>query len=120
MSTSLGKSARFRRRPRRGYEIKKIVIISDGTGKTAKRLLDAVLAQYSLNGIDYSLLDIYQEIRDRRSFDKILRRIDSSYLVIYSIISKDLSKYFHKQLDQKGILNINVLEPMIGVMTKFL
>jgi regulator of PEP synthase PpsR (kinase-PPPase family) len=99
---------------------KKIIIISDGTGKTAKRLLDAVLAQYSSDEVDFSLVDIFQEIRDRRAFDGILRHIDKNHLVIFSIIEEDLSKYFHKRLAKKGILNINVLEPMLGVMSKFL
>jgi len=99
---------------------KRIVIISDGTGKTAKRLLDAVLAQYSQDMVNYSLVDIYHEIRDRKSFDKILQHLDSSYLVIFSIISEDLSKYFHKRLSKKRIMNLNVLEPMLGVMSKFL
>ena len=47
---------RVRRRPQGAPEenvAKKIVIISDGTGKTARRLLDAVLAQYSLDSLDY-------------------------------------------------------------------
>jgi regulator of PEP synthase PpsR (kinase-PPPase family) len=103
-----------------GQNPKKIIIVSDGTGKTAKRLLDAVLAQYSEHDIDYTLVDIYHEIRDRRSFDRILRNIDASYLVIFSIISDDLSRYFHRRLSKKGVLNINVLEPMIGVLSKFL
>jgi hypothetical protein len=103
-----------------GLPAKKIVIISDGTGKTARRLLDAVLAQYSPVNVDYSLVDTYQEIRDRKSFDRILKHIDKNFLVIFSIISEDLSKYFHRRLSKKGILNINVLEPMITVMSKFL
>ena len=115
-----GRVERRRRSAGEEHRAKKIVIISDGTGKTAKRLLDAVLAQYSPNEVDYSLVDTYQEIRDHKSFDRILQHIDKSYLVIFSIISEELSKYFHKRLSKKGILNINVLEPMISVMSKFL
>jgi regulator of PEP synthase PpsR (kinase-PPPase family) len=99
---------------------KKIVIISDGTGKTAKRLLDAVLAQYSEYSAQFSIVDIFHEIRDKKAFDKILRHINQDYLVIYSIISKDLSDYFHQKLNKRGVLNLNVLEPMIGTMSKFL
>jgi [pyruvate, water dikinase]-phosphate phosphotransferase / [pyruvate, water dikinase] kinase len=101
-------------------KIKKIVIISDGTGKTAKRLLDAVLAQYESHSDQFTIVDIFHEIRDTKSFDKILRHLDQEYLVIYSIISSELSAYFHKKLDKKGILNLNVLEPMLGTMSKFL
>jgi regulator of PEP synthase PpsR (kinase-PPPase family) len=101
-------------------EEKKIVIISDGTGKTAERLMDAVLAQYSANDVGYSLVETYQQVRDKERLDKILLDIDSDYLVLYSIISDDLSKYFHEQLAERWILHLNVLEPMLGTMSKFL
>jgi [pyruvate, water dikinase]-phosphate phosphotransferase / [pyruvate, water dikinase] kinase len=101
-------------------KLKKIVIISDGTGKTAKRLLDAVLAQYESHSDQFTVVDIFHEIRDQKSFNKILRHINNDYLVIYSIISKELSGYFRRKLIQKGVLNLNVLEPMLGTMSKFL
>jgi [pyruvate, water dikinase]-phosphate phosphotransferase / [pyruvate, water dikinase] kinase len=99
---------------------KKIIIISDGTGKTAKRLLDAVLAQYSQDKVNFSLTDTYHDIRDKKSFDRILKHLEEDYLVIYSIISRDLSRYIRQKLNHQGILNINVLEPMLGTMSKFL
>ncbi len=124
LKISVSESLKSRRRnaakiPSAG-KLKKIVIISDGTGKTAKRLLDAVLAQYSKDNVEYSLIDIFHDIRDRKAFDRILRHIESDYLVIYSIICRDLSRYFRQKLSQKGVLNINVLEPMLGTMSKFL
>lgn len=101
-------------------EPKKIIIISDGTGKTAKRLMDAVLAQYSEYAVDYGLENIYQEARDKKTLDKILAHIDENYLVIYSIISEDLDKYVHEQLKDREILHLNILRPMLTTMSKFL
>ena len=40
-------------------EVKKIAVVSDGTGATAKRLLDAVLAQYAETEVDDALKRIY-------------------------------------------------------------
>jgi hypothetical protein len=99
---------------------KKILIISDGTGKTAKRLLDAVLAQYSGASVNFTLIDIYREIRTKKAFDQILKKINEDHLVIFSIISEDLSRYFHEKLASMGILHINVLEPMLSTISKFL
>jgi len=99
---------------------KKIIIISDGTGKTAKRLMDAVLAQYSQYALDYDLEHIYQEVRDRAKLDEIIKKIDDSYLVIFSIINEDLDKYFHEQLQEMEILHLNILRPMLITMSKFL
>lgn len=101
-------------------EVKKIVIISDGTGKTAKRLMDAVLAQYTQDEVGFSLKNIYQEVRDRKTLDAILEEIDDEYLVIFSLISRDLCCYCHKRLTDRGILHLNTLEPMLNTMSKFL
>jgi len=99
---------------------KKIIILSDGTGKTAKRLMDAVLAQYSENAHDYRLEHIYQEVRDKKTLDRIIKSIDDTYLVIYSIISEKLDKYFHERLQKLEILHLNILRPMLITMSKFL
>ncbi|MEW6411728.1 MAG: pyruvate, water dikinase regulatory protein [Candidatus Zixiibacteriota bacterium] len=101
-------------------ETKKIVVVSDGTGKTAERLMDAVLAQYSDNEVEHSLVHTYQQVRDKQTLDKIIQEIDSDYLVIFSIISEELSRYFHEVLAERWILHLNVLEPMLNTMSKFL
>ncbi len=100
--------------------LKRIVIISDGTGKTARRLMDAVLAQYEHHDVDYSLVRTYQEVRTRKQFDDILAEIENDYLVIYSVISKDLGRYLAHKLSELGILHLSVLYPMITTMSKFL
>ena len=101
-------------------ESKKIVIISDGTGKTAKRLMDSVIYQYRGQQVSYSLIEIYKEVRNKGQFDNVLKKIDDDYLVIVSIISDDLMKYIRKALDDRRILHLNVLEPMLNTMSKFL
>jgi hypothetical protein len=101
-------------------EVKKIIVVSDGSGKTAERLMDAVLAQYSDNEVGHSLERTYQQVRDRETLDQIMTEIDSEYLVIFSLISKELSTYFHEQLAERWILHLNVLEPMLNTMSKFL
>jgi regulator of PEP synthase PpsR (kinase-PPPase family) len=100
-------------------EIKKIVIVSDGTGKTARRLMDAVLAQYS-DHVLFSVVDTFQQVRTKERVDSILKRIDDRFLVIFSIISDDLRNYFHGLLEDRNILHLNVLEPMLETMSKFL
>ncbi|MBU0984719.1 MAG: kinase/pyrophosphorylase [candidate division Zixibacteria bacterium] len=101
-------------------DTKKIIIVSDGTGRTAKRLLDAVLVQYSRKDLDFSLLHIYPQIRDRNAIDRVLKEVEPDYLVVYSIISADLSKYFTNRLKEMNVLNLNVLEQMIDTLSMFL
>lgn len=101
-------------------DYKKIVVLSDGTGQTAKRLMDAVLAQYDHEDVEYLLEDTFQNVRDKKSFDNILDKINDDYLVIFSIIAEDLSMYIHEKLHERDILQLNVLQPMITTMSKFL
>jgi regulator of PEP synthase PpsR (kinase-PPPase family) len=100
-------------------EIKKIVIVSDGTGKTARRLMDAVLAQYS-EDVPFSVINTFQEVRTKERVNEVLKKIEDQYLVIFSIISDDLRDYFHSTLEERKILHLNVLEPMLKTMSKFL
>ncbi|MCP4632264.1 MAG: kinase/pyrophosphorylase [candidate division Zixibacteria bacterium] len=100
--------------------LKKIVIISDGTGKTARRLMDAVLSQYSEQQVRFSVEETYKEIRSKAKFKQILKNINSEYLVILSIISIDLISHIHIELEKRNILHLNVLEPMLNTMSKFL
>jgi len=99
---------------------KKIVIASDGTGRTAKRLLDAVLSQYEHEDVAYRIVKTYQSVTSREAIDKIVTEIDEEYLVVYSIISAELGTYFHETLEARGILHLSVLRPMIRTLSKFL
>lgn len=99
---------------------KKIVIVSDGTGRTANRLMDAVLVQYNQDNLAYTVAKTHTEIRHKKELNEILKEIDDSYLVLYSIVATDLADYFATQLARKKILNLNVLKPMLDTMSKFL
>jgi hypothetical protein len=101
-------------------EPKKIIIMSDGTGKTAKRLMDAVVSQYAQKSIELSLENVFQEVRTKEQFDRIIAGITREYLVLYSLISLEMSSYAHRALEGKGILHLDVLEPMLSTMSKFL
>jgi len=101
-------------------ETKNIIIISDSTGKTAKRLMDAVLAQYASKKVTYSVENIYQNIRNEQQLNDIIKTTDNDYLVVFSLISKKLQKYFEKVLSERGFLFLNVLEPMLSILSKFL
>ncbi len=99
---------------------KSIIIVSDGTGRTAKRLLDAVLSQYDNQNFIFNLKTSYQKITTKKQIDKIVGEITDEYLVVYSLISTELGEYFHETLEARGILHLNVLRPMIKTLSKFL
>jgi len=61
------------------YETKKIVIVSDGTGGTAQRLMDAMLVRYGQTDVEYFLEKTYQQVRTCPDIDRILGEIDDDY-----------------------------------------
>ena len=99
---------------------KKIVIISDSSGRTAKRVLDSVLVQYHRENLSFTIEQTYSEVRLKRDLDQVLENIDESYLVVYSIVSTELDKYFCGKLQKRNILYLNVLKPMLDTIAKFL
>ena len=100
--------------------IKRIVIISDGTGKTAQRLLDAILVQYAEQEIKYTIASTFSEVRSQEHIDEIMKKIRKGYLIIFTIVSRDLSQYLQEKLIKRKITHLNVLKPMINTMSKFL
>jgi hypothetical protein len=101
-------------------DVKEIVVISDGTGRTARRLMDAVLVQYSGHPVAFRVKNTYTHVRTAQQLDSIMPEINSDDLVIFSIISDDLRTHFHDRLHELDILHLNVLEPMLSTMSKFL
>lgn len=99
---------------------KNIVIISDGTGRTAKRLLDAVLSQYAEQKIAFHIKKTYQNVTTKEQIDEIVEAVTDDYLIVYSMISVELGEYFHEVLEARGILHLNVLRPVIKTLSKFL
>lgn len=101
-------------------EPKKIIVVSDGTGRTALRLMDAVLAQYADSGVEYSHDSVFSQVRDRKAVDSVLTHIRDDNLIIFSVINEELCQYFHDELERRRILHLNVLRPMLDKVSKFL
>jgi len=101
-------------------DVKKIIVVSDGTGKTAKRLMDAVLAQYIGHESQFRVEGVHSSVRTVRALDTIVDSLNGECLIVFSIVSRDLRKHFHVRLHEAGILHLNVLEPMLKTMAKFL
>ncbi len=99
---------------------KHIVLVSDGTGGTAQRLTDAALAQYDGSGVQYKVSHVYAQVRTRLQADNILKHLDSSCMVIFTIVEEGVQAYFHQQLEARGILHYNVMAWVLRKFTQFL
>ncbi len=82
--------------------------------------MDAVLSQYAGHEARFRLEQVYSDARTIEQLSKILDEVESGSLVIFSLIGQDIRKYFHRRLHEEEMLHLNVLEPMLSTMTKFL
>lgn len=103
-----------------GHELKRIVIVSDGTGGTGQRLTDAALAQYDGSGVRYEVSNIYSQVRTKKQVDSILRQLDASCMVIFTIVDEKVQTHLHQQLEARGILHYNVMAWVLRKFTQFL
>ncbi|MFA5052376.1 MAG: kinase/pyrophosphorylase [Patescibacteria group bacterium] len=101
-------------------ESREIVIISDNTGGTASRLVNAILVQYAGAGVEYSIGRVFSNIRTRKQVRDALGNIGDESFVIYTIITGELRNYLQGHLDQRNILSLDALGPVKERMSKFL
>ena len=101
-------------------DTKKIVIISEGTGETAQRLMHAILAHYADADVHYVIKKIHRNVHTRRQLDRILSSINDDYLAIFSIITENLRNHLQDVLKSRELRYLNVLEPMRQTMQDFL
>ena len=102
------------------HEVKKIIIISDGTGETARRLMDSIGAHYLSSGIPFVLEEIHQRVRTIKQVDKIMKKITKEHLVLFSLVKDNVREYLHGLLESKVIIHMDVLKPMRETLFKFL
>jgi regulator of PEP synthase PpsR (kinase-PPPase family) len=76
--------------------------------------------QYGQTDVEYLVEHTYQQVRTKEDIDSILVEIEDENLVLFSIIELSLSDYFSQLLEDRDILHLNVLEPMLETVSKFL
>ncbi len=82
--------------------------------------MDAVLVQYGKTNVEYSVVHKYQHVLTIEDIDRVLDDIGDECLVLFSIISDRESDYLSEKLEERGILHLNVLKPMLDTVSKFL
>lgn len=100
--------------------MKSVVIISEGTGITARRLLDAILAHYDEAAVEASPVEVRSGVRTREALEALLGELPPDCLVVYSLIDPQLSDFFAAELKKRQLLAINILAPMRDTVVEFL
>ncbi len=99
---------------------KQIIVISDGTGRTAKQILRAMLVQFPGFQEQYEAVVTYSQIQTEAQVNATMRHIHREDLAIFTIIDPKLRSFLHGKLERCGTYHLNVLGPMLRIMSEFL
>lgn len=94
-----------------------VYIISDGTGETASTMIRAALVQYADKDID---LVRFKNIRTDEQLDQIVdEAFERKALVVYTVVSIQLRTKIRELCASKGLLNYDLLGPLLGLLDQY-
>lgn len=92
--------------------IKKIVVVSDGTGETANQILKAALVQFSDTQVQFIQ---HKNIRSQAQIEAICDDAKKERdLVVFTVVSPELRSFFTKYTRQRDIPSIDLLGPLLA------
>jgi [pyruvate, water dikinase]-phosphate phosphotransferase / [pyruvate, water dikinase] kinase len=93
-----------------------VFIVSDATGITAERVINAVLVQFK------QIQPIFKKfsfVKTKTQIKNILNKAEElDAIVIYSIVSKKLRSWIRPQMRKKGLYRIDLLGPLLVRMER--
>ena len=93
-----------------------VLIVSDGTGETAYRMLKAAMVQFQ-EGI---VITRYTNVREESQIQGITRAAKlHTTLVVYTFVSEKLRAAMERETREHGIEGLDMLGPLMGKMTDF-
>jgi len=93
-----------------------VLIVSDGTGETAYRLLKAAMRQFDSD----ILITRYAKVRSEHQIDEIVKAVTKSHtLVVHTFASEPLRQYMRKRSEEEGASCIDVLGPLVEKLSGF-
>lgn len=93
-----------------------VLIVSDGTGETAHRLLKATARQFEVD----LLITRYTKVRDKHQIDEIVKAVTQSHtLIVHTFASQDLREHIGERAEKEGLDSIDVLGPMVNKLSDF-
>ncbi len=93
-----------------------VLIVSDGTGETAYRMLKAAMVQFQ----EDIVITRYTNVREESQIQGITRAARShTTLVVYTFVSEKLRAAMERETSQHEIEGLDMLGPLMGKMADF-
>ncbi|MBT4793422.1 MAG: kinase/pyrophosphorylase [Halobacteriovoraceae bacterium] len=89
----------------------KVIIISDGTGETAKEMTRAAITQFQSKEIFFTR---YKNVRTKDHIDAIFQEAALHHdMVVYTIVSPQLRLYVHNISKKEHVRSVDLLGPLL-------
>lgn len=89
----------------------KVVIISDGTGETAKEMTRAAITQFKSKEIFFTR---YKNVRTKEHINAIFQEASVHHdMVVYTIVSPELRRYVQELSKKEHVRSVDLLGPLL-------
>jgi len=93
-----------------------VMVVSDGTGETAYRLLRAAARQFDSD----VLITRYANVREREQIREIVRAVTRSRsLIVHTFASQELREYVGRVAAEEGAMSVDVFGPILQELSVF-
>ena len=94
-----------------------IYLLSDATGETAEKILNAALIQFRDKAVKVNRLS---HVRDKNSIFKHLdEALKSRALVVYTMVNRELAQLVHDECEALGMPHLDLITPLLMKVSEF-
>ncbi len=94
-----------------------IFILSDGTGETAATMIRAALVQYQKSDIQITRC---KNVRNEAQVESIVQDcFEKRGIIVFTVASPQMRKRIKEIAESKGVLNFDLLGPLLGVLDQY-
>ncbi len=92
-----------------------IIVISDGTGNTAMRALEAALTQFAETSVK---INLFSEVRTKARVSTIVKKAaQMKAFIVHTVVSTDLRKYILEISRLHGVETIDLMGPLLAQLS---
>lgn len=94
--------------------MKKIYIVSDGTGETAAQMVKAAMVQFQNRNEDV-YFSRHNNMREKSQIEAVCEEAaESNALIVYTIVSPDIRTILAEQAKLRGVMCVDLIGPLLA------
>ena len=94
-----------------------IYLLSDATGETAEKIVNAVLTQFRDKPVRMRRIsNVRNETAVKQGLEEIMK---NPGMVVYTIVNRDLAQYIQSECEERGLMAFDLVTPLLSQFAKF-